>query len=215
MYSLMGAVQSVFQQRFWAPRNSEEAAAYHIVGGTTPRVTASMSIPADNNSLSIGDAISNSASGASVTPLEFIMPRRSGRITGCQCVVTPATGNLVRTNLDFDLLLFLSDTDLPFAAGSYPAHNAAMVITPAAFRKTVGVFRFVNGSWRGGDGTLSNNTATAYQSAAPNSARPFMTFDLDGMADTTKLRAVVQAQAAWNAANVINTLDFSLDVDLD
>lgn len=202
--------------REFAPRGASETAPYAIVGGTTPRITATMSIPADNNALAAGDAISNSATGSAVVPIEFTMPRTSGRITGCRGVVTPASSNLVITNLDFDLLLFRPETNIPFAAGSYIAHNSAMAISAAAMRQLVGVIRFNSSSWRSPAGSTSVAGVAGYQRGALLSSAPYFPWNIsDAAASTTIIRAVVQAQAAWNAANVINQFDFALDVDVD
>jgi len=49
----------------------------------------------------------------------------------------------------FDLLLFRPVGNVPFAAGSYPADNAALT------KEMVGIFSFVNTAWRGPDSSLS------------------------------------------------------------
>ena len=49
-------------------------------------------------------------------------------------VVTPASGNLVITALDFDLLLFRPNTNIPFADAGYPADNTALAVTSGMSR---------------------------------------------------------------------------------
>lgn len=179
-------------------------------GGTTPHLTATFSRPADNTAYTAGDNIANSTTAAEVTPLTFSLPRSSGRLTGCRCVVAPASGNLVITALDFDLLLFRPSTDIPFAAGSYPADNAAMATTAAAMRDLVGVFSFLEGAWRNPAGAVTAGAA-GFQWVAhtPATAR----FNLTGLDD--ELIGVVQARDAWTPTGIVNRFDFYLDADLD
>lgn len=202
--------------REFAPRGASETAPYAIVGGTTPRCTATMSIPADNNALAAGDAISNSATGSAVTPIEFTVPRTSGRITGAQCVVTPASSNLVITDFAFDLLLFRAEESIPFAAGSYIAHNSALAVSAAAMRQIIGIVRFTASAWRSPAGSTSAAGVTGYQRGALVSSAPYVPFNIsDAAASTTVIRGLLQAQAAWNAANIVNQFDFALDLDID
>ena len=182
--------------------------------GGANRVVATMSRPADNTAYAAGDAIANSGTGSLVVPLTFTTTRNSGRITGCRCVVTPASSNLVITALDFDLLIFRPNTNIPFAAGSYPADNAAMAITSAAFIDLVGTFRFSATNWRNPAGTLTAGVV-GYQSQALNSSRAIAPFNTDGLAGAGTLLGVVQVLSAWTPTGIVNQFDFALDVDLD
>ncbi len=182
------------------------------VGGA-PRIAANFSRPADNTAYSAGDIIANSGTGSAVVPITFTLDRPSGRITGCRCVVTPASGNLVITALDFDLLLFRPEASIPFAAAGYPADNAALPISAAAMRELVAAFRFSAGAWRNPAGTLVAGI-TGYQSQALNSSRAIAPFNVDGLASQSLL-GVVQVLAAWTPTGVVNRFDFALDVDLD
>lgn len=179
-------------------------------GGTTPHLTATFSRPADNNAYQAGDHIANSTTGASVVPMTFSLPRSSGRLTGCRCVIAPASGNVVITALKFDLLLFRPTTDIPFAAGSFPADNAAMAITAAAMRNLVGVFPFIATAWRNPAGALTAG-ASGFQWVAHTPAT--VRFNLTGLDD--ELIGVVQAQDAWTPTGVVNRFDFYLEADLD
>lgn len=176
------------------------------------RVTATFSRPADVTAYASGDNIANSTTAASVVPMTFTLAVPTGRITGARCVVAPASGSLVITALDFDLLLFRPASDIPFAAGSFPADNAAMAITAAAMRQLVGVFAFANGAWRNPAGALTAGVA-GVQAVAP-SARSSYPFDVTDQATDT-LVGVVQAKGAWTPGAVVNQFDFALDVDLD
>lgn len=189
-----------------------------VSANLTPRLTANFSRPADATQYSISDHIANSGTGSSVVPITFTAAgigasaRYSGKITGCRCVVTPASGNLVITALDFELILFRPESGVPFAAGSYPADNAALAITAAAFRERVCSFRFSSGAWTNPAGTLVAGV-TGYQSVAINSSRPYAPFNCVDLAALPI--GVVQALAVWNPGAVVNRFDFALDVDLD
>jgi hypothetical protein len=181
--------------------------------GGARRVTGTFANPSSAGAYAAGDIIANSATAGLVVPIIFTMPRSAGRLTGCRCVVTPASGSLVIAALDFDLLLFRSNTSIPFAAAGYPADNAALNVSAAAFREMVGIFRFVNTAWRNPAGGVTAGI-TGYQATGPASTRLSEPFDLSGLAATTIL-GVVQAQGIWTPGAVINTFDFALDVSLD
>lgn len=194
------------------------------VGGITQRIKANFSTPinpgspSENTAYTAGDHVSNSRTAGSCVPLEFQLSRNSGRITGCRAVVTPEFGNLVIANLDFDLLLFRPEADIPFAAGAYPADNAALLLTAAAFRELVGTFRFSAASWRNPAGTLVAGI-TGYQSQALNSTRMVAPFNVTGLSGGSPpavcLLGLVQILSAWTPGAAINRFDFALDIDLD
>lgn len=167
------------------------------------RTTANFSNPASSGAYQAGDNIANSATAESVVPITFTMAVPAGRLTGCSCVVTPASSNLVITALDFDLMLFPAGLSLPFAAGSFPADNGAMAISAAAMRELVGVFSFVNTAWRNTLGALTAGI-TGFQAVAPTARA---SYQFSG----TTLIGVVQAKAAWTPGAVINRLDFALE----
>jgi hypothetical protein len=185
--------------------------AAKFVRETWTEVSASVSRPADNTAYAAGDHIANSTTAGSVVPITFTTPGHGGRVTGCRCIVTPASGNLVITNLTFDLLLFRPATNIPFTAGSYPADNAAMAITAAAYREAVAVFNFVASGWRNPAGAFTAGV-TGYQAASLTSriAAPFNI----GSYSAHTLLGVLQALAAWTPTGVVNQFDFYLDVEL-
>lgn len=186
------------------------------VGGITPRVTGSFSRPGDNTAYAAGDLIGNSGTAGSVVPITFTGAARisggSGRLTGCRCVVTPASGSLVIANLAFDLLLFRPATDIPFAAGSYPADNAALAVSAATMKHLAGVFSFSASSWRSPAGSLSVAGAAGFQSVGLASGKAFEPFNLAGLA-SANLLGIVQAQAGWTPTGVVNELWFGLDIE--
>lgn len=174
------------------------------------QLSATFSRPADATAYTSGDAIANSGTAASVVPLTFTLPaNRNGRLLSARCVVAPASGNQVITACDFDLLLFRPVTDLPFAAGSFIADNAAMSISAAAMRELVGVFSFVNGAWRNPLGALTASTSgwQAVTAATRTNGYPFNVGDVG-----STLVGVVQAKAAWTPTAVVNRFDFTLEV---
>ncbi len=181
-------------------------------GLTQPIVlTANFSRPADNTAYAAGDAISNSTTLANSLPVTFLTAGSfNGQLLGCRAVVTPASGSLVITALDFDLLIFRSATNIPFAAGAFPADNTAMAITAAAYRELVATFSFVNTAWRGTSGAL---TAEALGTQAVAAGLPNAVFNLAGLT-TPALIGVVQARAAWTPTAVVNRFDFALNAIL-
>lgn len=176
-------------------------------------LAANFSRPNDNTAYSTGDIIANSLTGASVVPLSFTLPdshRRTGRLTGARCVVTPASSSLVITALDFDLLVFRPQDNVPFAAANYPADNAALAITDVAFRELVGHFVFANGAWRNPAGALTAGV-TGWQAVAP-ATRTVYPFSLNGLSGSS-LVGVVQCKGAWTPTGIVNRFDFTLDLE--
>lgn len=206
----------------WAEVVALGAGEAHVgqVGGTTPRVVAaSYAKQADATQYTSGDIISNDkTTAANVIPIEFTVGRSgaaivSGRASGCRCVVTAASGtNLVLPG--FDLLLFRPNTNIPYAAGSYPLDNAVMNISAAQYKELVGVLSFPSTGWRNQLGAATAAGLVAYQ-AVSFATRPFAPFNLADIAGATKLLGVMQDTSGWNPGNVAYTFDFVLDVDVD
>lgn len=196
--------------------------------GRTPRLTATYTRAADATQYAAGDLIGNSTTAASVVPVSFDLSSislqgsplstnvLSGRISGCRVVVAAASGTIVLTNLAFDLYLFRPNTDIPFAAGSYPADNAAVNMTAAAHRDLLAIIPFVNTGWRNQVGANAAAGSFLNQEAAVNSlyGRPYAPFNFVDLSATV-IRGLIVAQAAWNPGNVAQQFDFALDVDLD
>lgn len=183
-------------------------------GGTTPYVTATMSRPAEGTQYAIGDIIANSGTGASVVPITFTVARISGGsgiISGAQCTVTAASGTIVLPA--FDLLLFRPTTNIPFAAGSYPADNAALNVSSAAMIQLVAIFSFSSTGWRNQAGGATAAGANIYQAVAL-ATRPYAPFNLAAIPATTVL-GLLQAQNTWNPTAIVNAFDFTLNVSQD
>lgn len=188
-------------------------------GGTSPRISASFSRPADNTAYAAGDAIANSTTASAVIPIKFPLPRPSGFVTGCRAVVAPASGNLVITALAFDLLLFRPEASIPFAAGSYAADNAALAVSAAAMRHLITVFSFTASLWRNPAGGLTAGVA-GYQEQVNASGRTAAFFNVEGLNTAGReadwyLLGLLQAQGAWTPTGVVNQFDFALDADLN
>lgn len=185
------------------------------VGGSTPRVTATLTRAADATQYGIGDLIANSTTAASVVPITFTVARisgGSGRITGCRCTVEAASGTIVLPA--FDLLLFRPETGIPFAAAGYPADNAVLNVTADAFRELVAVMSFSASGWRNQAGGATAAGTGIYQSVLLASGRPFAPFNLASIPSSTVL-GILQAQNTWNPGAVVQTIHFALDVDQD
>lgn len=183
--------------------------------GSAPVVTATYARPADNTAYSIGDLIGNSGTAASVVPVIFASAARAtsgtGRITGARCTVTAASGTIVLPA--FDLLLFNPITSIPFAAAGYPADNAALAISAAAYNQCLGVLQFSATAWRNNAGGTSAAGDVLYQTAGFVN-RPYVPFNLAAAAGST-LVGLLQAQNTWTPTGVVNTFVFNLDIEQD
>lgn len=173
------------------------------------RKTATFSNPASGGAYASGDNIANSATAGLVVPITFNLDKTSGNLYGCSCVVTPASGNLVITALDFDLLLFPAGLSLPFAAAGYPADNGAMAISAAAMRELIAIFPFSAGAWRNPAGVLTASTSGHQTSIL--ATRSMASFSML----TPSMVGVVQAKNSWTPGAVINQFDFALDITFE
>lgn len=170
-----------------------------------------------------GDLIGNSTTASSVVPITFAGATRAigvggaAKIKGAKCVVTPATSNVVITNLDFDLLLFRPVTGIPYTAEAYPADNAALTLTTAKYKELVCVIPFVNGAWRNPLGALTASTVGC-QFAVPATISPAI-LDLSDFEASNVLGddvlGLMQAKAAWDTSAVVHTFDFTLYLEQD
>lgn len=110
-------------------------------GGFTPRCFADLTRPANTTTYAADEIVANSAMASAVVPLKFPACRQdngSGVITGGLLVKSTNTINTA----GFKLWLF---TRQPFAAGSYPADNAALVTAltyTAALKYMIGTIEF-------------------------------------------------------------------------
>jgi hypothetical protein len=185
------------------------------------RLRTSFVRPADNTAYTAGDEISNSATAASVIRPKFEFPGfRSGSIRTAAIDLAAASGNVVTTVLDLELLLFYTD-DVPAAVGD----NITSPIDANIRAKSIGYFRFDDTAWTGPLGTVAAGTSQFQQvtshmavgSASPTLQaiyQPGYFFNFDGK-QTKSITAVLRALSAWTPTGIENTFGISLTFDAE
>lgn len=185
------------------------------------RIRSTIARPADNTAYAAGDEISNHATAASVVRATFNMAGFTrGRIYAAEIDLTAASGNVVTTASDLDLLIFRTD-EVPAAVGDNVTHP----ISAADRAKAVAGFRFDDTGWTGPLGTVAAGTsqfqavmATLVQPLASNVPQypwpPGYFFDFTGQSTRT-FTAVLRALAAWTPTGVINTFGITLDIEAE
>ena len=107
---------------------TDTTGAAYIAGGVFPtKASDEETRPADTNAYAIGDAIANSTTASSVTPLTFTVARAngfSGRVIGAHLITDSATAFAA-------IRLHLFNTT-PFAAAGFQADNSALALTYTA-----------------------------------------------------------------------------------
>lgn len=198
-----------------------QAGENHVgqIGGHTPSISATMVRAVEGVQFAAGDLIANTSTAANVVPISFNVSRsgaaiQSGRITGCQCVITPSAGNVNIEALDFDLILFRPAPNIPFAAGAYPADNAALSLSAAMMKQAIAVFSFNGSDWRNHAGATDAGGLVAWQAVALSGARLFAPYNLAGLGSSNIL-GLLQARNTWTPGTTGYTFDFALDVDQD
>lgn len=186
---------------------------------TIQRLRQTIARPADNTAYQAGDEISNSATAASVVRAVFDIPGFDrGIISAAAIDLTAASGNVVTTALDVELLLFATD-DVPAAVGDNVTHPIAAATRVLA----IGGFRFDDTGWTGPLGTVAAGTSQ-FQAVGAHLVQPLATpvlqvphtpgflFDLTGKT-TKSLTAVLRTLAAWTPTNVVNTFGITLSME--
>ena len=185
------------------------------------RLTSSFIRPADNTAYTAGDEISNHATAGSVVRPTFDLSGWSrGRVLRAGVAVTPASGNVIITAFNFNMLLFKS-TEVPSAVGDNVTHP----LTGAQRATAIGHFIFDNDGWVNPLGAYTASTS-AFQLVPdtlylPSAAPAFVhsdgaNFDFRGAAiDARTLTAVFQVLAAWTPTGVANTFGIVLDLDVE
>jgi len=177
--------------------------------------------PGDNTAYAAGDAVANSATAGSVVRPVFEMPGFvRGKIFAAEIDLTAASGNVITTACDFELLLFRTD-DVPAAVGD----NVTNPITAAQRSGAVAYFRFDDTAWTGPLGTVAAGTSQ-YQAVMAHLVQPLATpvlqapwpaghfFDFAGKS-TPSLTAVLRTLAAWTPTGIVNTFGITLNVELE
>lgn len=184
------------------------------------RMRSTIARPADITAYAAGDEISNSATAGSVVRPTFNLAGFSrGKILAAELDLTAASGNVVTTASDLELMIFRT-ADVPAAVGDNVTHP----ITAVQRAASVAIFRFDDTGWTGPLGTVAAGTSqhqavTAHlvQPLAANVAQyPWpagLFFDFEGGTET--FTAVLRALAAWTPGAVVNTFGITLDIEAE
>lgn len=183
------------------------------------RLRSTVARPADNTAYAAGDEISNHATAASVVRPTFNLDGfTQGRIMAAEIDIAAASGNVVTTALDLEMLLFRTD-EVPAAVGD----NVTMPIAAADRAKAVAAFRFDDTGWTGPLGTVAAGTSQ-FQAVMAHLVQPLATPVLQfphapgflfnmGDVNTKSLTAVLRPLAAWTPTGVINTFGITLNFE--
>ncbi|MBS4046568.1 MAG: hypothetical protein KG075_09530 [Alphaproteobacteria bacterium] len=183
------------------------------------RLRSTVARPADNTAYAAGDEISNHATAASVVrPIFNMAGFQQGRILSAEIDLVAASGNVVTTALDLELLLFPTD-DVPAAVGDNVTHPIAADIRA----KALGGFRFDDTGWTGPLGTVAAGTSQ-FQPVMAHLVQPLASpvaqfphppgflFNLESKT-TKSLTAVLRALGAWTPTGVVNTFGITLNLE--
>ena len=201
---------------------------------TILRLRSTVARPADATAYAAGDEVSNHATAGSVVRPTFDLSeyrnrldgapfgRRKvcGRLFAAEIDLTAASGNVVTTAADMELLVFRTG-DVPAAVGDNVTHP----IAAATLALAVGRYRFDDTGWNGPLGTVAAGTSQI-QAVTPTLVQPLATNVLHypwpagfpfnfGESDTVTFTAVLRALAAWTPGAVVNTLGISLDIEVE
>lgn len=177
--------------------------------------------PASATAYAAGDEISDNATAGSVTRATFDLSGfRQGRILYAELDLTAASGNVVTTASNMEILLFRTG-EAPAAVGD----NTTMPLTAAQRASAVAGFLFDDTGWTGPLGTVAAGTSQ-YSNALPTLVQPIATpvtqypyqpgyvFRLDDVAAKT-LTVVIRALAAWTPTGIINTFGITLNIEAE
>lgn len=183
------------------------------------RLRSTIARPADNTAYAAGDEVSNHATAGSVARMTFSLAGfTQGKIKCAEIDITTASGNVVTTALDLEVLIFRTG-DAPTAVGD----NVTNPISAAIRSKAVGYYRFDDAGWTGPLGTVAAGTSQA-QAVMPTAVQPLATpvlqspwndgfvFDFNGY-DTKTFTAVIRTLAAWTPTGIVNTIGLTLDIE--
>lgn len=185
------------------------------------RIRATIARPADNTAYAAGDEISNHATAGSVVRASFDMIGFTrGRIYAAELDITAASGNVVTTAADFELLLFRYAC-APAAVGDNVTHP----IAAATRALSVAQFRFDDTGYTGPLGTVAAGTSQV-QAVMAHMVQPLATpvlqapyypgffFDFTGCTNKSFV-AVLRALGAWTPTGIINTFGITLDLEVE
>jgi len=190
--------------------------------GKVFRMRSTIARPADNTAYQAGDEISNHATAGSVVRATFNLDGFTrGRILAAKIDLTAASGNVVTTASDFELLIFRTP-DAPAAVGDNVTHPIAAATRALAVAR----FRFDDTGWTGPLGTVAAGTSqvqavtpTLVQPLASNVPEypvPAFVFSFEGQTLAQRqFTAVLRALAAWTPTGIINTFGITLDIEAE
>ncbi len=185
------------------------------------RLRSTIARPADATAYAAGDEISNSATAGLVVRATFNMRGFThGHILAAEIDLTAASGNVVTTASDLDLMIFKTD-GVPAAVGD----NVTNPISAESRAAAIGGFRFDDTGWTGPLGTVAAGTSQ-FQAVTPTLVQPLAAnvphypwppgyiFQF-GQDETPTFTAVLRALAAWTPLAVVNTFGITLDIEAE
>ena len=186
------------------------------------RLRSTVARPADATAYQAGDEVSNHATAGSVVRPTFSMVGfTQGRILSADLDLSAASGNVVTTASDFELLIFRTD-EVPAAVGDNVTHP----ITAVDRAKAVAVFRFDDTGWTGPLGTVAAGISQ-FQGVGAHLVQPLATpvlqspwptgymFNFDNATPTKTFTAVLRTLAAWTPTAIVNTFGITLEIEAE
>ena len=179
--------------------------------------------PADATAYAAGDEVSNHATAGSVVRASFDLSGfQRGRILSCGLDVLAASGNVVTTASDFEILLFKA-SEVPSAVGD----NVTNPIAAATRALAVARFNFDDTGWTGPLGTVAAGSSQ-FQHVQAHLVQPIASpvlqypngngsvFDFGGQTLAARtLTVVMRALAAWTPTGIINTFGITIEAETD
>lgn len=170
-------------------------------GETSTQTATELTRPADTTAYAVGDAIANSTTASSVTPLQFTVARAaggSGRINGAQLYVNSATA--------FGAIRLHLFNTTPFAAAGFQADNAALALTYTALKTGSA------GANPNYIGYIDFTSFTALSSCAvANGYSDITELNFDCASGSSVIFGLLEARAVFTPGNA-ETFNVSLDV---
>lgn len=191
--------------------------------GFVTRMRSTVLVPCVAGAYQAGDEISSSqTAGSVVRPTFDLTGFTRGRIYAAGIDLTAASGNVVTTASDMELLIFMTP-DAPAAVGDNVTHPIAAATRALA----VAAFRFDDTGWTGPLGTVAAGTSQC-QAVGAHLVKPLATnvpqefwpagffFDFTGRTLAQRqFTAVLRTLAAWTPLAVNNTFGITLDLELE
>lgn len=185
------------------------------------RLRSTIARPADATAYAAGDEISNSATAGSVIRPTFNLAGfTQGRLLSAEIDLTAASGNVVTTAANFELLVFRT-SEVPDAVGD----NVTNPISAVNRAIALGDFTFDDTGWFSPLGTAAAGTSQ-FQAVSAHYVQPTASpvlhfphptgypFTIEGQTTKT-LTVVLNALAAWTPTGIINTFGITLNIEVE